>query len=65
MDKISNIIGLDVYTEEGYKLDARDFINNAVIGYGVEQVDDIGYRAIPIGDSAECASGLCDLKLGD
>lgn len=62
MDKIERIIGLTVYTSEGNAYSVKDFVNTPFVGYGIEQVDDIGFRAIPVGDSSDCVSGVCPIK---
>lgn len=51
-----NPITLEVYLSDGTKIEARDFFNTPKVGYGVEMLHDIGYHAIPIGDSGECVS---------
>ena len=57
-----NPITLEVYLSDGGKLNARDFFNTPRVGYGVEMLHDIGWRAIPIGDSGDCVSGVCQIK---
>ena len=60
-----NPITLDVYLSNGDKVDARDFFNTPKVGYGVQMLHNIGYDAIPVGDSGDCGSGLCDLQMDD
>ena len=57
-----NPVTLEVYLSDGTKLNAKDFFNTPRVGYGVELLHDIGYEAIPIGDSEECVSGVCPIK---
>ena len=61
---IERIIGLDVYTTDGEKYSAKDFLNTPRVGDKVVMKDDYLYSEHQ-GDSSECASGLCDLKLGE
>lgn len=60
-----NPITLDVYLSDGGKVSAKDFFNTPKVGYGVHMLHDIGYEAIPVGDSGDCGSGLCDLQMDD
>ena len=62
MDKVERIIGLHVFTKEGERISIKDFINTPFVGYGIELLHDIGYRAIAIGESGECISGVCPIK---
>jgi hypothetical protein len=62
MDKINAIIGLTAYTSEGNAYSVKDFINTPRVGYMIEQVDDIGFKAIPAGEAVECVSGVCPKK---
>lgn len=45
-----------MYLSDGEKLHVHDFISEPKVGYGVEMLDDIGYKCIPIGDDNECTS---------
>lgn len=63
MDKIERIIGLTVYTSEGNAYSVKDFINTPFVGYGIEQVHDVGFKAIPVGEVDEaCRNGSCPIK---
>ena len=62
MVKIEAIIGLDVFLSDGDKQNVKDFINVPRVGYEVKTVHDIGYQAIPVGDSSDCVSGVCPIK---
>ena len=58
-----NPITLDVYLSDGCKVSAKDFFNTPKVGYGVQMLHDIGYEAIPVGDSDEsCTNGVCPIK---
>ena len=61
---IERIIGLDVFTKDGEKYDARDFINTPRVGDTLVFKDDRLYSEHQ-GDSSECESGLCDLQMDD
>ena len=65
MTRIVGIVGIDVFLSDGGKVSAKDFFNTPKVGYGVQMLRDIGYEAIPIGDSDSCSSGLCDLQMDD
>jgi hypothetical protein len=57
-----NPITLEVYLSDGDKVNCGDFFNTPKVGYGVEVLHDVGYRAIPVGDSGDCVSGVCPIK---
>lgn len=57
-----NPITLDVYLSDGGKVSAKDFFNTPKVGYWVQMLHDIGYEAIPVGDSGDCVSGVCPIK---
>lgn len=57
-----NPMTLDVYLSDGGKVSAKDFFNTPKVGYGVGMLHDIGYEAIPIGDSGDCTNGVCPIK---
>ena len=58
--KIIGVIGIDVYTDDGQKFDARDFINAPKAGDSIEQYDDRLF-SVHVGDSSECVGGACGL----
>lgn len=58
--KIIGIIGIDVYTDDGQKYDARDFINSPRIGDRIDQHDD-RLLSVHEGDEIVCVGG-CPVK---
>lgn len=58
---IERIIGLDVYTTDGQKYDARDFINTPRVGDKVIQYDDRLFSEHQ-GDVGDCVGGVCPIK---
>lgn len=58
---IQAIIGLDVYTKDGQRYDARDFINTPRVGDIIVMKDDYLYSEHQW-DSNDCVSGVCPIK---
>lgn len=52
-----------VFTSCGSRFSVHDFINQPVVG-GVIDIRDDRLYCLTGSDSGECASGLCDLKIG-
>ncbi len=58
---IIGIVGIDVYTSDGQKFDARDFINSPRVGDRILQHDD-RLLSEHQGDENLCSSGVCPVK---
>lgn len=58
---IERIIGLDVFTTDGQKYNAKDFINTPRVGDKVIMKDNYFYSEHQ-GDSGDCVSGVCPIK---
>lgn len=59
--RIIGIIGIDVYTDDGQKFDARDFINVQRLGDTINQHDD-RLLSVHEGDVSDCVGGGCPIK---
>ena len=62
--KIAFINFPHVFTDTGERILISDCIQQPKVGDRLERDDDLQlYKVYHVGDSAECASGLCEIKL--
>ena len=59
--KIDAIIYPHVFTDDGKRLEIKQFINQPRIG-DLVQTNLGNYESIPQGDSSDCPSGVCPIK---